>query len=65
LIKSDDPSNAGQQADKYLQEMKDENIEPDKYIYTSMIRAWSKRKDPKAERRTRELKMEMKQLDQG
>ena len=64
LIKSDDPSAAGEQADKYLQEMKAENIKPDKFVYTSMIKAWSKRKDQKAKERIKALKSDLKQLDQ-
>ena len=64
LIKSDDPSAAGEQADKYLQEMKNENIKPDKFIYTSMIKAWSKRKDQKAEERIKALELEMGRLNQ-
>ena len=64
LIKSDDPSAAGEQADKYLQEMKNENIEPNAFVYTSMIKAWSKRTDPKAKERIKSLKSEMKQLNQ-
>jgi pentatricopeptide repeat protein len=63
LIKSDDPSAAGRQADKYLQEMKNENIEPNAIVYTSMIKAWSKRTDPKAKERIKALKSEMKRLN--
>ena len=62
LIKSDDPSAAGEQADKYLQEMKNENIKPNAFVYKSMINAWSKRKDQKAEERIKALRLEMKQL---
>ena len=64
LIKSDDPLAAGEHADKYLQEMKNENIKPNEFVYKSMIKAWSKRKDQEAEERIKALKMEMKQLDQ-
>jgi hypothetical protein len=60
LIKSDDPSAAGEQADKYLQEMKNENIKLNASVYTNMIKAWSKRKDRKAEERITALKSEMK-----
>jgi hypothetical protein len=64
LIKSDDPSAAGEQAEKYLQEMKNENIKPNKFVHTSMIKAWSKRTDPNAKERIKALKSEMKQLHQ-
>jgi hypothetical protein len=40
LIKSDDPSAAGEQADKYLQELKNENIKPNAFVYTNTIEAW-------------------------
>ena len=64
LIKSDDPSAAGEQADKYLQEMKNENIKPNAFVYTSMIKAWSMRKDLKAKERIKALKLEMERLNQ-
>jgi hypothetical protein len=64
LIRSDDPSAAGEQADKYLQEMKNENIKPNASVYTNTITAWSKRKDRKAEERIKVLKLEMKHLGQ-
>jgi hypothetical protein len=64
LIKSDDPSAAGEHADKYLQEMKNENIEPNSFVYTSMIKAWSKRTDTKANERIKALESELKRLNQ-
>jgi hypothetical protein len=60
LIKSDDPSAAGEQADKYLQEMKNENIKLNASVYMNIIKAWSKRKDRKAEEKIKALKLEMK-----
>ena len=64
LIKSDDPSAAGEQADKYLQELKNENIKPNAFVYTNTIKAWSKRRDRKAEERIKVLKSEVEQLEQ-
>jgi hypothetical protein len=64
LIKSDDPSAAGEQADKYLQEMKNENIKPNAFVFTNMIKAWSRRKDQKVQERIKELKSDLKRLGQ-
>jgi hypothetical protein len=59
LCNDDDSSTAGKQADKYLQEMKDMNIKPDKYTYSSAIKAWKMSKHPMARDRILELKGEM------
>jgi hypothetical protein len=64
LINSDDPLATGEQADKYFQEMKNENIKPNPFVYVNMIKAWSKREDRKAEERIKELNSYLKQLDQ-
>jgi hypothetical protein len=64
LIKSDDPSAAGEQADKYLQEMKNENIKPDAFVYMNVIKAWSRCKGPNAKAKIKELNSYLKQLGQ-
>ena len=64
LINSDDPSAAGEQADKYLQEMKNENIKPNAFVYMNMIKVWSRCKDPKAKERINVLNSYLKQLGQ-
>jgi hypothetical protein len=64
LINSDDPLAAGEQADKYLQEMKNENIKPNPFVYMNMIKAWSKREDGNAKERIKVLNTYLKQLDQ-
>jgi hypothetical protein len=64
LINSDDPSAAGEQADKYLQEMENENFKPNAFVYTNMIKAWSRCKGPNAKERIKELNSYLKHLGQ-
>jgi hypothetical protein len=64
LINSDDPSAAGKKADKYLQEMMNENIKPNAFVYLNTIKVWSRCKDPNAKERIKELNSYLKQLGQ-
>jgi hypothetical protein len=43
--------------------MENENIKSNAFVYTNTIKAWSKRKDRKAEERIKVLKSEVEQLE--
>jgi len=61
--RSGNSSAAGEQADKYLQEMKDSNMKPNKYVYSTAIKAWKMSKDAMAKKRISVLEGELKLLN--